>query len=366
MAAKKPASLVMFSSLPLVGGHTIITLKLCEILRDRFSQICVITKEMPGHGHSLLAVKQLEAMGVKVTTLHGSKLNSLSSLTRIFIHERQPDVFLSIGMRHLSPALVLALRPKQSVHYHITHELSPKILRQLTLYQRVFTKLVFISPATWLDYRKKSETGQTYWAVQATECPVPPPLKVLRESGPIRFGLLGRLNEAKGSKTLLDFMNKTPVACELHVAGRGEYEKEFTAFASKNNPLRTVTYHGSYDADQRTEFLKSFFNKIDYLCVPSLDDREGVPTVILEALQHGVPTLATHTGGTRSFSMKQFGPATPDVVQLFSPTEIQSVLQNAAASPAPKASAQCRDYYRKYFSDAVLSAHWYAILAENR
>ena len=48
----KARQLVIFTSLPEVGGHTTTTIKLCELLRPMFEQICVLIKDIPGHGFS--------------------------------------------------------------------------------------------------------------------------------------------------------------------------------------------------------------------------------------------------------------------------------------------------------------------------
>lgn len=361
-------TLVIFSSLPLVGGHTIITLKLCELLLQDYPRIFVICKEMPGHGHSEQAAGELRSKGVTIIQAAKPQDTFTRALLKVFFRIQSPDVFLSIGMRHLSPVLAIALKPRLSLHYHITHELTPKISRQLSFYARFFSKLVFISPATWVDFSSANDSRKAFWAVQATELHPLSNDGCKRKPGPIRLGFLGRLNEAKGSATLLKFLSDTPTSCELHVAGSGEFEKKFSSFGTKQSPTRQVIYHGAFDAGQRTEFLGAFFGGIDYLCVPSQDDREGVPTVILEALQHGVPVIATNCGGTRSFGMKELGPAPQRVVRLVEPSSFAHFLDEIVSMPPPppSLSLECTTYYRDHFSDHVLKARWHSLLETSK
>ena len=99
--------------------------------------------------------------------------------------------------------------------------------------------------------------------------------------------------------------------------------------------------------------------------MPSLDDREGIPNVILEALQFGVPILATRSGGMRSFEMSELGPADPEVIRLVAPAEFSGALDACAAAPAPSEALRkrCRDYYETFFSDAVLAGRWRKIFS---
>ena len=98
--------------------------------------------------------------------------------------------------------------------------------------------------------------------------------------------------------------------------------------------------------------------------MPSLDDREGIPNVILEALQFGVPVLATRSGGMRSFEMSELGPADPEVIRLVEPEEYAAALAAHASAPPPAAlRKRCRDYFETFFSDAVLAGRWRKIFS---
>ena len=360
-------NLVFFTSLPEVGGHTSITLSLVNLLRDRFGDMLVISKEMPGHGTSREGKAMLRDLGIHVLEIGSERAlaSTFSTLRTCAINERwrRPSVFLAMGMRHLAPVLAFVLRPQSSAFYHITHELTPATCRMLNIYARWFSRLVFISPATHRDFAATARKGlRSTWAVQPSEM-ASVPERSSRTAGPVRFGFVGRLNEAKGSKVLLQFARSAAVSCELHIAGGGEFESEFAALQTRNaaTGLVSVNYWGPFSATERHAFYAKFLPSIDYLVVPTQDEREGIPTVILEALQCGVPVVATQTGGIAAFAMQELGQPEGDVVRLVPKSDVAQNLASIAASEPPaseKIAPKCKAYYAKYFSNSVLREKW--------
>lgn len=369
MAASR---LIIFTSLPDVGGHTTITLGLVRLLREQFAEIVVISKEMPGHGTCALSCKALEEMGATVVrigqaeSLGGLSLQATLRKAAPFGPWHRPAAFVTVGMRHLSPLLAFLLRPEKSLYYHITHEITASTVRMLNLYSSVFSGIAFISPASLADAKAQLSGKRPYHAlIQPTELQSPHPIAT-RRPGPVRFGFIGRLNEGKGSPVLLQFARQTGIEAELHVAGRGEYGPEFEAL-SKEPPtgsLVKVQYHGSFAASERDGFLRRFFNGIDYLVVPSQDDREGIPTVILEAIQFGVPVVATESGGTKAFRSPELKPDSPEIVRVIGRCEVIPVLTElAGSSPVPESvKCACHAYFRRHFSDAALGKQWRSAL----
>ncbi|MFA7342905.1 MAG: glycosyltransferase family 4 protein [Terrimicrobiaceae bacterium] len=357
----KARLLVIFTSLPEVGGHTTATLKLCEMLRPTFGRICVVIKDIPGHGFSAEACGELARTGVHTIRCSG---RSAREWWEVATECRNADVFLAIGMRHLSPVLALLIGARQSIYYHITHELNPATLRQLRIYGGIFSKLVFISPATSRLYPGRDGLdAKPEWALQPTELPRSVAFGTERRTGPIRFGFLGRLTDEKGIGLLAELVESSPVPCELHIAGRGPQEPNLRQ-CQERRPDRFF-FRGAFAAVERGAFLSGFFSGIDRLCVPSLDDREGIPNVILEALQFGVPVLATRTGGMRSFEMSELGPADPGVIRLVPPQEFSGAFAALVSAPPPSAGLreQCRNYFEAHFSDGVLAIRWRRIFA---
>ena len=125
--------------------------------------------------------------------------------------------------------------------------------------------------------------------------------------------------------------------CEFHVAGNGPFQSEFQKRheAGPQGSGARVCFYGAYDPTERVQFLKRFFANVDWLIVPTLDEWETLCMAMLEALQHGVPCIATRTGGLASFELPDLGPAPASAVRLVEPSMIGKVLEEMAASEAP-------------------------------
>jgi glycosyltransferase involved in cell wall biosynthesis len=335
--------LILFTSLPKVGGHSPLTEGLCRLLRPAFDHIEIWCKPMPGHGHSKAMAARLEGMGCSVRMLAGENgrlhVMELVNAIRQARLRRKETVFFTLAMRHLSVVLAATLNPAQSIYYHITHDLNARTIRRLRWYARFFRRLVFICPATYHEFPGAEMNPAFSWAPQSSEMQIPNPQEILackaaRSGGPLRLGLLGRLTPDKGSLVMLDFINRVQVPCELHVAGSGPCAAEFSDRASKHasSPGRVV-FHGSYDPAERSGFLRKFFSGIDLLVVPSQDEWETLSMVTLEALQHGTPSLLCRTGGLVSFGLPDLGPAPESVVGLVNPDQFERELTRRLTAP---------------------------------
>jgi len=362
--------LILFTSFPKAGGQTTITLSLIKLLRPHFGDILVIAKETPGHGTCDETLNVIQDLGIETLVIRSrwDELRFLVTCFRPSFLRRWlfADALLSMSMRHLSPVLCLLLRPRRSFYYHMIKELSAPTLRLLGFYARFFTKLVFISPATELDYRKlKPGCQATASLVQPSEIS----LRRTRVPGvgsSISFGFVGRLNEEKGCGVLVEFARNCVQPCALHIAGKGEYSQVFQELAEQRQLAVQVRFHGAFPATMRQAFLEKFLGLIDYLIVPSQDDREGIPTVIFEALQAGVPVVATRSGGMPVFELPGYRPSRPECVKLVERDKISETLRELAGEPAPGPAieAACREYYERNFSDDALRERWLDVLLD--
>ena len=123
------------------------------------------------------------------------------------------------------------------------------------------------------------------------------------------YVFVGRLNEQKGVKLLIDIFIKNNK--KLEIIGSGPLE-DFVKEAAQNNP--NIRYLGY----QNNAFIIEKLKKSRGLIVPSLT-YEGQPMTILEAFSTGTPVFATNTknldtivsDGENGFL---FQPSNPDIV----------------------------------------------------
>lgn len=110
-----------------------------------------------------------------------------------------------------------------------------------------------------------------------------------RRPGPLRLLFAGQLERHKGVKFLLDALNALSIPFELHVAGEGTLTPYVDGWARRD---ARVVYHGFCSLGN----LVKLFSISDAVVVPSLC-YENSPTVIYEAMQAGVPVVASDIGG---------------------------------------------------------------------
>jgi len=356
--------LSLFTSLPKVGGHTTITLGLCALLKEEFRRILVLTRDMPGHGRCEASAKKLADMGCEVVDLQ--MLSSVEIGWRALTEWGRPDCFISMHMRNMGPLFSLLLCPKLSVNYQIAHDMTESNARYVWLCSFFFTQTIFISPET-------QRVWQQDWGAGRKACSISQPAEIgldhlaeCKRNGPIAFGFVGRLSEGKGSKVMIEFVKSCPVDAELLVAGAGEYEGEFAKLAGKpREPGRVqVRYLGAFSALERRQFLQKFFSCVDYLVVASQDEWEGMPTVILEALQAGVPVLATRSGGTRALGFPEYVSPTAGCVQLVEKEDVVKTLRSLVSEPRPSEQTKraCAELFERKFSNSAIRSMWLAAL----
>lgn len=358
---------VFFTSLPEVGGHTTITLGIVRLVRRWFDGVLVVVKEIPGHGTSRAALEALRMMGVEILVLDGAAGFPRASQWAALMRWRHPAVFLAMGMRHLSPILAVVLGAKRSVYYHITHDLNRRVASSLRFYANFFTATGFISPATERAWREAEGRGMRTFSVTQPIDWQPGEATAVNSGGPIRFGFIGRLNEGKGCAVLVRFARTCPIGCSLRVAGSGDYAKRFQELSESPQPVK-VRFDGAFSAGDRAAYLADFFADIDYLVVPSQDELEGIPTVILESLGAGVPVVVTRAGGMRAFDFPGFGCGAAGCIEVVPKEGVESALSRLAGGPRPDPTLkrECRAYFRERFSDEAVGALWETVLLSSR
>lgn len=117
------------------------------------------------------------------------------------------------------------------------------------------------------------------------------PQKRLRQMIPV-IGAIGRLSPEKGFDLLLDALaelKRRGIAFKAVIGGDGEEAPRLKSQAEALGIGAKVQWQG-WVGDKN-----GFYNQLDILCIPSRQD--SFPMVVLEALAHGVPMVATDAPG---------------------------------------------------------------------
>ena len=170
-----------------------------------------------------------------------------------------------------------------------------------------------------------------------------PQSRAARESGPLRIGFVGTLVWHKGVHVLLEAARSLRGDFEIHLHGDATVFPEYVATLRRAAAGMPVVFHGGFD---RTR-IGEVYGALDVLVVPSLWP-ENSPLVIHEAFMHGVPVVASRSGGipdlvvdgvngllAEAFSANSVGAA---LERLISDPDLRARL--AAAAPRVKTIAE--------------------------
>lgn len=128
-----------------------------------------------------------------------------------------------------------------------------------------------------------------------------------RPDDKLRVGYLGRYETLKGILRLVDIWREArPQNAELAFYGRGIHRAQLEHYIRESGMAAQVTVNEGWSTSERQAEI---FQQIDLLMLPS--DSEGFPLILLEAMAHGVPFLATDIGATRELTRDN-----PDVAVL--------------------------------------------------
>ena len=130
-----------------------------------------------------------------------------------------------------------------------------------------------------------------------------------RKSEVVTFGFAARLEHLKGPLRLLEgfgIAQQTHAQMELRIAGDGSQRPEFIAGSRRLGLEQKCRLVGVYKTlKERSEFMASF----DVFVLPSLT--EGTPNVIIEAMAHGKPIIASAVGGVPDLVTEDVGILVP-------------------------------------------------------
>jgi glycosyltransferase involved in cell wall biosynthesis len=179
---------------------------------------------------------------------------------------------------------------------------------------------------------------------------VDPPPRVSRHIDELRVAYLGRHDRAKGIYRLLQIwrdLDIQPARLDFH--GHGP-EAEGLRQEIRRHELSGVYVNGGWGEAELSEILA----RTDLLVLPS--EAEGLPIVLLEAMAHGVPFVATDVGAVRTLA-----DGNPDVrvVPLSDVALKEGIEEMATKIRTGKVSGErLQGYHMCYYSHGYLSQRW--------
>jgi glycosyltransferase involved in cell wall biosynthesis len=118
-----------------------------------------------------------------------------------------------------------------------------------------------------------------------------------RNSRLLRIGYLGAIIPEKGLHVLLDAVVYSNENLEIVIGGVPKSNSPYFKRISKQIRLLGSNPDIKIDLLGKIDDIKTFFNSIDLLVVPS--HREAFGLVAIESLAYGVPVICSNLGGTK-------------------------------------------------------------------
>lgn len=219
----------------------------------------------------------------------------------------------------------------------------PRLLRQI----RNIELFVPLSDAVGQVYQTHGLGEASYKTIPnmldpSFEVPTDKQTKV-RRSDRTRLLYVGYLRDSKGVRYLVDAMAQLPSSFELTIVGDGPKKSELESQATKSLAADRIEFAGSIPYDEVT----SAYKNTDIFVHPGVWP-EPFGRTILEAMQAGLPVVATNVGGP--------GEIVPDEELLCAPGDPQDLAESIkyAAKRQDEIGAENRQYVRKHYHPNVV------------
>jgi glycosyltransferase involved in cell wall biosynthesis len=274
------------------------------------------------------------------------------------LRDAAPDVahMNLTSMRSCRPAIAASLTLRIPTVL-VDHLPMPGLRLRGRVLQRLFTRLsaARVSVGEGSSRRVEAIVGLAPGTVRTVHNGVPP-LDVAPPSpadGWLRVATLSRLVSQKGVDVLLRALAQVPEVCAT-VAGAGPLEPDLRRLAAELGLAERVRFPGWADP---TAVLAG----VDAVVLPSRN--EGLPLVLLEAMQAGFPVLATRVG---SIAEAVEDGVSGLLVEPDDETALADQLRRLAAEPALRSrlGAAARGRARRSFSPEAMATAYDALYRE--
>ena len=297
LASATPSIKILISGGLASGGPQTHTVALCKLLRDAGVHVTLIGGSVGWNNEALLSVLEL---GVQVTTPRYGKLGKLLFLATAFLSLRgRFDVVLCMGTsslhRHACGATKLD-------GFKIYNEIIPRPNQTMWPVIRRMDGLIGISKFNCGELQRlfpDQPTRRLPHIFNASSAAVSEARRPVLASRPLQFAYLGRIDAGKRPYRLVAEWKDITLDAKLGTArldifgaGSADMVSRIKELIWQEDLAAVVAYRGPYAASQ----LDGILAGVDVVLHPS--QWEGLGLVPLEAMQRGVPVVATEAGGT--------------------------------------------------------------------
>lgn len=229
------------------------------------------------------------------------------------LRDERPDIVITHNLKGIGLNIPRVIQAGHIPHIHVLHDLQllypsgllitgqesrPWLLRpvykfyQFLCRERLGRPDVILSPSEYLRSAYLAANFFTGMDFRVLRNPPPAysvPRPLQRPPGPLRLFFVGQLAEHKGIEFLLKAYATMTQDRRLLIVGDGPLRPIVEKAAEQD---KTIRYLGFMPSGE----LSKFFSVVDAVVVPSLC-YENSPTVIYEALNAGLPVVASRIGG---------------------------------------------------------------------
>ncbi len=287
-----------------VGTHTAI---LCSVLRRAGANVTVCSTRSQW---ALKEIEQLKSIGIQVVVPRFGKLQALTTWPILF--SRRFDLVYCVGHGKSHRLARICIKKNGKTIYHEVLA-CPSVGSIMDKLIPGMTSIVANSQMVGKEIQERWPTKQVSiipFLTSNKRCDQPEQRNALGKSE-LRVVYLGRLAPHKRPQKLIEEWRSicsldSISPARLDIFGDDQDKTLLPRLRAQVVAQRLdnqVTLHGAYDHSHVSRILSN----ADLVVLPS--EWEGLPLVLVEAMQHGVPIVATAVGGTAELAEHN-----PDVV----------------------------------------------------